>query len=386
MAATLGAHPALAEPPRPRRGRVDHVFAEMVLGAVAVGIVFVFSATFPLADRTLDGSGPFAFLTKQVEFALIGLVGLLLVAQASPRGLQRLTVWAALAGIPAMLACRWSPWAHPVNGSYCWLDTPLFRLQPSEFVKIAYVVVMAGILGRPEGNGWTRDRAWRQALVVMVSFLVLLGIQEDMGMALLVVGVTLGMMFMRGFKGWHVGGLAAALFTGGLLLAMHSPPRWQRIAMFLQPWRDPDNAGYHYCQMLAALARGGLGGTGLGMSPDKWGALPTAHTDSIFCVIGGELGLVGGVLLLALILAMATRAFRIGQLSANAAAWHTACGLGFMLALQSLINIGVATVSLPCTGLTLPFISAGGSSLISSMVAAGVILAVSRYQRGETGA
>jgi cell division protein FtsW len=384
MAATLGAVPAPADPPRLRRGPVDHVFAEMILGAVVVGIVFVFSATFPLADRTLDGSGPFAFLIRQVEFALIGLVGLLAVVQASPRGLQRLALWVALAGVPAMLACRWSPWAHPVNGSYCWLDTPVFRLQPSEFVKIAYVIVLAGILGRPEERGWTRGHAWRLAVVAMFGFLGLLGVQEDMGMSLLVVGVTLGMLFMRGFQGWRLAGLAGFLFTAGLLLAMHSPPRWQRITMFLHPWRDPDNAGYHYCQMLAALARGGLGGTGLGMSPDKWGALPTAHTDSIFCVIGGELGIVGAVLLLALIIAMAARAFRIAQLSANATAWHTACGLGFMLGFQSLINVAVATVSLPCTGLTLPFISAGGSSLISSMVAAGVILAVSRYPRPGT--
>lgn len=385
MAANAGARQTQDQAPLPRREAVDHVYAELVLGIVVIGIVFVFSATFPLADRTLDGDSPYSFLYKQLAFAGVGTALLLLAIALRPDQIGRLALWVAAFLVPVMLACRFSPWGREVNGTWGWIEVFGQRLQPSEFAKVAYVVLLATVLGRPEVRGWTGGHAWRVSLASMVTMLILLAIQEDMGMSLLIIAITLTMLFLRGFKVGWIAVWAIGLFGLGLGAALTSPERLSRLTMFLHPETDPANHGFHYCQMLAALARGGLGGAGLGMSPDKWGALPEAHTDSIFCIIGGEVGIIGAILLLAIIVSMGVRALRIAERSVDPVAWHMAAGLGFALLLQSLINVAVATVSLPCTGLTLPFISAGGSSLISSLAAAGVILSVSRYQRQDAG-
>lgn len=378
--------PELVEGVRVVRGPVDAVYAKMVAIAVVAGIVSVFSASFPLADRALGGSHSFHFLYRQMAFALLGLVGMWGLTLMRPQTIAAWVPRLILPGVAAMVLCVVGPWAHEVAGASRWLKFGSVTVQPSEFVKYVYVIVLALIMSRPVKGEWTEGLVWKHSLAAMGAMCGLLLLQEDMGMAFLVVVVTLAMLFLRGLNAWLVSGLGVTLFSlGALVVYLFFPLRWQRIIAFTDPYADPLGSGYHMCQMLAALARGGPGGLGLGMSPDKWGALPAPHTDSIFCIMGAELGLAGVALLFMLIVLMASRGLKISERAGTSVAWYMGGGVVLMLAVQSLVNIAVATVSMPCTGLTLPFISYGGSSLVSSMLAAGVVLSISRCVASERG-
>ena len=387
MAAQLSySQPELVEGVRVARGPVDAVYAKMVAVVVVAGIVSVFSASFPLADRTLGGSHSFHFLYRQIAFATLGLLGMWALTRIAPQTIAAWTPRLILPAIVAMVLCVVGPWSHEVAGASRWLKFGPITVQPAESVKYVYVIVLALIMARPLTATRSDRTVWKHSLAAMAALCALLWLQEDLGMAFLVVVVTLAMLFLRGLNAWLVSGLGLTLFAcGGLATYLFFPLRWQRIVAFLDPYADPLGTGYHMCQMLASLARGGLGGLGLGMSPDKWGALPAPHTDSIFCVMGAELGLAGVALLFALIVLMAGRGFKIAERAGTPIAWYMGGGVALMLAVQSLVNIAVATVSMPCTGLTLPFISYGGSSLVSSMLAAGVVLSISRYVALERG-
>ncbi len=361
-------------------GPADSAYGKMVLAAVTIGIVFVFSASFPVADKTLFAERSTEFLSEQVKFAFLGFGALYVVSHLAPTFLAMASLALFPVGLVAMALCVRSPWAHPVAGCAGWLEIAGRTFQPSEFVKVLYVAVLAWIMSRPGSGRATHGRIWLYTFLSLGLMCVLLAVQKDIGMMFLVVGLTLGMLYIRGMNGWVLAGVSGGMGAVGLLaIATFLPGRWERVIIFLDPHSDPNGAGYHLCQMLATLARGGISGLGLGMSPDKWGGLPAPHTDSIFCVIGAELGLVGAALILLLIFAMAARSFKIAERSGTSLSWLLACGIGALLGLQSLVNVAVATVSMPCTGLTLPFISYGGSSLVSSMIAAGMVLAISRY-------
>jgi cell division protein FtsW len=366
------------------RGSVDPVYARIVMCLVVIGIVFVFSASFPTAQTLLYGTHSLYFLYRQLAFAGLGLVAMIVLAYVGPQHLVSNGVLGVASGLGllAMILCRFGPFADETAGSACWLRlSEGLRIQPSEFVKLVYILLLARILARPVDKRYTLLQMLGRVLGALGVFLiVLLFLQKDLGMSLLVVGVTLSMLFIRGFSLLLVSALMGCSGLVGVVYAMSSPARWQRIETFLNSDSNRLEGGYQLCQMLATLARGGICGLGLGMSPDKWGPLPAPHTDSIFCVIGGELGLAGGVGLLLMFLWLAGRTFKIAERAAVPTAWYIGCGIGVTLGLQALINIAVATVSVPCTGLTLPFISYGGSSLLSSMMAAGIILSISRYK------
>jgi cell division protein FtsW len=375
--------PALIDGVPMARGPVDWAYVRAVVVACVVGIVFVLSATFPIADKILGAASPLSFFYRQLACAAVGFVLLVIVSSLSPKYLTHsyFLIASGIACAVAMLLCRWGPFAGEVGGSYCWLKlSRSVSLQPSEFGRVVYVLILARLMAQPLSAQYTAERRLGYVLLAMVGFCFLLAVQQDLGMSMLVVGVTLVVLFLGGYSVWLVGALAVGLAGVGTFAAYLSPARWARITMFLHPYSDPQGAGYQACQMLATLARDGLSGSGLGMCPGKWGDLPASHTDAIFCVIGAELGIVGEILLLALIVWMAGRALKIADRAGVPTAWWLATGMGVLLGLQSLINIAVATVSVPCTGLTLPFISYGGSSLISSLMAAGIVLDVSRYR------
>ena len=396
----------------------------MVWAIMVAGIVFVFSASYPEAGRP-DAAGlagnPYKYLVQHSEHVALALIAMLMISYASPRSIR---FWSAPAfivslGLVAMTFC--TPWGVCHNNAERWLDLPgLPEFQPSELLKVAFIAFVATILARKgvrgtdalvsadaaqakrRGRGQPRrvsraslgdggrDERWEsggqaywQVLAATGVVVVLLLVQPDQGMASIFIGIALCMLFLAGASMAWLTPLALCLLGGGLLAARMAEYRWERVIAFLDPEKHMDGAGYHNVNMLISLARGGFCGMGLGMSPDKWRWLPAPHTDSIFCVVGGELGFIGGAAVLLAIGFLTYKAVRIAAASEDPFAWYLALGVAVTLGFQGLIHIAVATSCVPCTGLTLPFVSAGGTSMLSASLAAGMVLSVSRHCRPD---
>lgn len=377
------------------RGPMDRTYFLTAWACMITGIVFVFSASFPVAGRPnaagLAGN-PYKYLLEHsahVGFALLAMVG---VSVLRPRTLRRYSGYALVATLVLVGLCLFSPWGVELR----WLKLPgLPTFQPSELAKVAFIAVLAGILAakdeKPRGSresgkdGESARRAWAYWLVLIITGVVvaLLLMQLDQGMASMFVAISLALLFLAGASMAWLVPLTIGLLGGGLLIARLVEYRWDRVIAFLDPEKYIHGAGYHNVNMLIALSRGRVLGLGLGMSPDKWRSLPAAHTDSIFCVVGGELGFIGGLLVLIAIGLLTYQAVKIARDADNPFAWYLTLGVAAALCIQSLANIAVATSCIPCTGLTLPFISAGGTSLVSASIAVGMVLSVSRYCNGS---
>ena len=388
---------AVAAPPKPlitwaeiaefvreaRKTRLDRHLFFAVFSAVTAGIVFVFSASFPRAGRPVFAGGkedPYSFLRQQAVFAVIGLVLMLVTSYLRPAMIRRAAGVALLFFMGLMAVCVFLA-KH--NGAAAWLGE---RGQPSEFGKLAYLLYIATLIAG--GADWVRNRQQLKTVgLTMAAMFILLYLQNDLGMAMLIVGITFGLLFLRGTQGWLLASVGAGLITllslGVTFGGSHFAHVRGRVEAWLHPEEHLSGPGGHIVNMLATTTRGGLVGEGLGMCGDKWKSLFAPHTDAIFCVIAGELGLWGAAALVLLLCLIPFHCFRIAAGTKDDYAWLLAAGIGASLGLQTLINVAVATNSIPCTGLTLPFISAGGSSLVASMVSIGVVLSVARWSRPQ---
>jgi len=379
-AQSRGSTAASQEQPAGNYGRTGRLFLLVVYGLVVLGIVFVFSSSFPRAGRPLPYHGdPYWFFKTQLKYAGIGLVAMIIISLVPLRWIERFSRPAFLVGLILMAAA--AIWGRSVGDARCWI----WGMQPSEFAKIAYVAAVATMLARGPLN---RENAYRVILPMAVGTAVMVGLlvkQHDQGMAMLMLLLALALAFIGGLRLRYLVPLGLGLLSAGVLYSLSKPYIATRVNAWLNPEEYIRGAGNHILHMLVAIARGGPFGMGLGMSPDKWKGLPVPHTDSIYCVIAGELGLWGAVGLLVLIVMFAVLAFKIARRSNSRLGYFLAAGIGISLSLQALVNIAVATAVIPPTGLTLPFISAGGSSLVSSLISAGLVLAVARHNQKQVG-
>ena len=359
----------------------------LVYSLVVIGLVFVFSSSYPFAGRpTANGNDPYHYFLAQLGYALAGLGAMLLLAQAPVVRWLTWRRWLPLATLGfawvlMLLAIVWGKFlGHDVNGAYCWLPWPV-SWQPSEFAKIAYIIYIASCLARGPLPREQSGRVWIPIVGASLFTAVLLVGQKDLGMALVIAVVTLGMALIGGMplRKWIP--LTLTVGGAGLLLARAIPHAWKRILVWLHPEDYLQGGGLHVYTMLVALSHGGAAGQGLGVSEEKWSSLSERFTDSIFCVIGGELGLWGGVGVIVLTVLLGAWAFHIARKCPHRLGFFLASGIGLSFALQGLVNIAVATASIPPTGLTLPFISYGGSSILSCLIGAGLILSVAAEER-----
>jgi len=369
---------ASQEQPGAYYGRTGRRFLIVVYGLVVLGIVFVFSSSFPRAGRPLPYHGdPYWFLNTQLKYAGIGLVAMIAISLLPMRWIERLSRPAFLVGLILMAAA--AIWGRSIGDARCWI----WGMQPSEFAKIAYVAVVATLLARGALNRKNSYQVVLPMIVATVLMLTVLMKQHDQGMALLVVLLALTLAYIGGARLRYLMPVGVAVLGAAFVYCSTKPYIVARVEAWLSPEEYIRGAGNHILHMLVAIARGGPLGMGLGMSPDKWKGLPVPHTDSIYCVIAGELGLWGAVGLLVLVVMVAVLAFKIARRSNSRMGYFLAAGIGISLALQALVNIAVATAVIPPTGLTLPFISAGGSSLVSCLIGAGLVLAVARHNQKQ---
>ena len=339
---------------------------------VVVGLVMIYSASAIIATQRF-GHGPYFFLTRQLAFLVAGAGAMLLLMYVNPAVLQnRKVIYGALGVVAIGLVI--ALFQHPINGTHRWIQFPWFQLQPSEFAKPALVLFVAAFLAKREEriNDLTSTLLPLGCVLALVAGLVLLG--RDFGTATTLVLVACGMIFAAGISWRYVTLIAIALVPLAGYFALSAAYRRERLLTFLNPEADPLGKGFQAMQSLIALGTGGFEGLGIGNGRQKLFFLPEPHTDFIFSIIGEELGFVGAVLLLASFALLAWRGFRIARYSQDRFAYYGALGCTLMISIQALINVSVALCLLPTKGLPLPLVSYGGSSLIASLMAVGLLL------------
>lgn len=360
------------------KGRYDLSLVLAALMLASLGIVMVASSSIAVADG--QHVGPFYYLLRHLIFIALGLAAAVVAARIELSWLERHAPLLLLGGI-ALLLLVFVPFIGiRVNGARRWIRLGFVGFQSVEAVKLILVVYMASYLVRHRDNVQTRLLGVIKPLAIAGFLMLLLLAQPDFGSATLLMAVTLGMIWLGGARVRNLallGAVATPLLAGA---AMSQDYRVKRLTSFLDPWADPFKDGFQLTQALIAIGRGEWFGVGLGGSVQKLFYLPEAHTDFILAVIAEELGLAGIVLVLALFAWLVGRGFVIGlrAIEQNQRfAGYCAFGVSLMLALQALVSIGVNLGVLPTKGLTLPLISSGGSSVMMTCAAIGLLVRVS---------
>lgn len=339
---------------------------------VVVGLVMIYSASAIIATQRF-GHGPYYFLARQGAFLIAGALLLLFLMHVNPAVLQdRRIVYGGLAAVALGLIV--ALFQSPINGTHRWIHLPWFQLQPSELAKPAMILFMASFLARREEriNDLTSTILPFGFVLALFSGLILLG--RDFGTAATLIMVAAGMIFAAGIAWRYVAVFAIALAPLGAYFALSAAYRRERVLAFLNPEADPLGKGFQAMQSLIALGTGGATGLGIGNGRQKLFFLPEPHTDFIFSIIGEELGFAGAVLLVGAFALLAWRGFRIARYSHDRFAFYAAVGCTLMIAVQALINVSVALCLLPTKGIPLPLVSYGGSSLLASLIAVGLLL------------
>jgi cell division protein FtsW len=359
--------------------RPDFAILACVATLVVVGLDMVFSASYVVAHNDPSYGSDAYFLVQQAAHAAIGLVLLIVLQNVDYHLLRRISALALGLTVILLIVVLISHFAHSAYGAQRWLKIgPLPPLEPSEITKLALVIYFADWLSRRTST--IREFATGTLpfglITSLISALVIL--QPDLGTATVIALTALFLYFVAGADLRHlIAGLAAgsaafAAVVGG------AGYRSQRLAAFLDPAKDPLGVGWNITQAQIALGSGGIFGLGLGASRQKYYYLPNAHTDAIFAVVGEELGLVGTLAILALFGAFAYRGLRVAMRAPDAFGMLLATGITAGIVVQALVNVGVITATLPFTGIPLPFVSYGGSSLVISLASVGILLNVSR--------
>ena len=399
MTTTTGPRPAAAKQPaaEPAAGNVTSLWSKienppllwrplasyyLLLASTALlvgfGIVMVWSSSYVESDQV-----SFAVLQKQLLWLAIG-IPLMLIATRLPVSFFRLLAYPALIASCGLLVAVLVPGLGvSANGATRWVSFggPL-TIQPSEFAKLGLVLWGADLLARKHKLR-TLD-TYRRILIplVPVSLVVLLLIdkEHDLGTMLVVLTIVLSLLWVVGAPMRLFGITLAAVAAAVSYLAISEPYRLQRLLSFDHPFKDCLNTGWQACQGIYGLGAGGWWGVGLGSSRQKWGYLPEAHTDFIFAIIGEELGLVGTVAVLILFAVLAYSGIRVAQRSRDMFSRMTAAAIVAWLLVQALVNVGAVIGLLPITGIPLPLISAGGSALIPTLFALGVLMSLARRE------
>lgn len=353
----------------------DKLFLTLLLLILAVGVVMVTSASVPVAARLYNNE--LHFTIRHLVYLALGFSAAVVVLNLPVQWWHNnnmLLLFAALALLVAVLL-----FGRNVNGSTRWLSLGPFGLQAAEPAKLFFFVYLSSYLVRRHEEVRENLKGFVKPLLVLFAFAVLLLMQPDLGTVIVMFATAVALLFLAGAKLWQ---FFCLIFTGlaaiGVLI-VYSEYRWKRVTAFLDPWADPFGSGYQLTQSLMAFGRGGWFGQGLGNSIQKLEYLPEAHTDFILAVIAEETGFIGVTLLLSLIFMLVYRALRIGQKAlAKNLSFHglLAYALAIWIGFQSAVNIGVATGALPTKGLTLPFVSSGGSSLIIMLATAALLLRI----------
>jgi len=359
---------SLMKPPAHRlRGSVT-TLVFCVSALLALGLVMLYSAG-------MSGAGS-QLLIRQLAWGAVGLVSCVAVASLDYSVLRRLAWPVYIGGVLLLVAVL--VLAEPINGARRWLEYGGFRLQPSEFAKLGLILVLAWYCERYMRHMHTLRRGVLQPALLIGLVLGLIFVEPDRGTTILLAGVSAVMLIVAGVRWSHILPPVAIGVTGLAVLLVQDPMRLRRILAWLHPEDHREGAGFQAYQGMIALGSGGVNGLGLGNGRQKLGFIPEHHTDFIFSVIGEELGLVATVAVLVAFCLIILCGLRIALRSRDAFGMLVGCGVTFLIGFQAFINIGVVTSVLPNKGISLPFISYGGSNLVLMLTCVGVLLSIAR--------
>ncbi len=355
----------------------DRMILLIYLVLICLGLVMVASASIGIADQLSDD--PFFYAKRQFLRILLSLT-LLWLASKIPLQFWNRTGMVLMLGSIIVLAVVLIPGVgHTVNGATRWLNFGLFTFQVSEIAKLFLIIYLSGYLLRRGDEVKTNTMGFVKPMLILAMASGLLVLEPDFGAAAVLLMTGLGLIFLGGVRfGQFLLFVSGTLCIMGLL-AVSSPYRLARITSFLDPWADPFNSGFQLTQSLIAIGSGGWFGAGLGGSVQKLFYLPEAHTDFLYAIYAEEFGFAGQVFLIAVFGLFAWRCFAIARLALQreqAFGAYLAYGVGLLITLQAIINIGVNMGALPTKGLTLPFVSYGGNSILSMSFAVGLVLRV----------
>ena len=344
---------------------------------VVIGLVMIFSASAIIATQKFGAASPYLFLTRQCVFLFGGGALMLILMHVDTRYLADRRLIFTILGI-TLLALVAALFQRPINGTHRWIELPRFQLQPSELAKPAVILFLAYFLSRREDRINELTTTLLPLCFVLALFAGLILLEPDFGTAAALVVVACGMIFAAGIAWRRMALFSFALIPIAVALALGAAYRRDRLFTFLNPEADPRGKGFQAMQSLIAIGTGGLHGLGIGNGRQKLFFLPEPHTDFIFSIIGEELGFIGAVFLIGAFAFLTWRGFRVARYSQERFGFYAALGFTLMIAVQALINISVALSLLPTKGLPLPLVSYGGSSLIASLIAVGVLLNLSQ--------
>jgi len=358
----------------------DLIILLMTVALTCFGIVMVYSASSVMAAKKFNDG--FYFLKRQGIFALLGFALMAIAMRIDYQQWRRLAVPLLMACLVLLVLVFVPGIGGKVKGASRWLRFPGFNFQPSELAKMALIIYMAYSLDKKQEKLKFFSTGFLPYMVVLAIMIAILLLQHDLGASLTLGAVALSMLFIAGSRPRYILGMFVMAVPFLYYAILTKSYRLARIKVFLNPWQDPTNTGFQIIQSWLGFGIGGIFGQGLGEGKQKLFYLPEAHTDFILSVVGEELGFIGVIVIAAMFFLLVQRSFRVALQAEDDFGRFLAFGIAVLLGIEGFVNMGVVTGLLPTKGLALPFISYGGSSLIVSLFAVGVLLNVSSRIRG----
>lgn len=362
-----------------KKSNPDFILIVVTLMLLSIGLIMVYSASAIWAAYKFDDS--LFFVKRQMLFAGVGVFAMFFIMNIN---YWTWRTWAKVLMIVCfilLIAVLIPGIGMERNGSRSWIGVGAFSIQPSEFMKLAMIAFLAKFLSEQQKYITTIKKGLAPSLGLVFLAFGMIMLQPDLGTGTVMVGTCVVMIFVAGARIIHFVWLGLMGVAGFVVLVLSAPYRIKRITSFLDPWEDPLGSGFQIIQSLLAIGPGGLFGLGLGQSRQKFFYLPEPQTDFIFAIISEELGFIGGSFVILLFALLLWRGIRIALGAPDLYGSFVAVGIISMVAIQVMINIGVVSGLIPVTGITLPFLSYGGSSLTLMLMAIGVLLNISRYSR-----
>ncbi|MDQ3986938.1 MAG: putative lipid II flippase FtsW [Actinomycetota bacterium] len=371
--------------PRDHLANVSVLITIISSALVTLGLIMILSASF-VSSFTNYGSS-FLFFNKQLIWVGFGILAFVVFSRIDYRRFRG-SGYVLLPLVMALLVAVLIPGVGiSAGGSARWLGLGPLSFQPSELAKFALVLFAADVFSRKrESTLEDMSHTLIPLVPAMAALTLLVVLQPDLGTTLLLGIIGIGMLFVAGAPMRYVVSLSGIGALAATAAALAAPYRRARVMAFLDPWADPLNTGYQTIQGLVALGSGGWFGVGLGASRQKWNYIPNAHTDYIFAILGEEMGLIGTFVVLGMFVALAYLGVKTARRAPDRFGMFMAGGITIWISCQAIVNIGAVTATLPITGVPLPLVSFGGSSLVITLIAVGILANIARQseRRGQT--